>query len=215
MTRLDPARLRVYFVTDPELCAARGVVETAVAAARGGATLVQLRDPHATSAHLLATARALVAALSPLDVPVIVNDRPDIARLSGAAGVHVGQRDLTPTDVRTLLGETAVVGLSIEQATQLDRVDWDAVDYIGAGPVFGVGVKHDAAPPFGLEGLRAVTASSRAPVVAIGGVGAAQVRVRDCLAAGVAGIAVVSAIAAAPDPEAAARHLRSLLEARP
>jgi thiamine-phosphate pyrophosphorylase len=92
-------------------------------------------------------------------------------------------------------------------------VAWDAVDYIGAGPVYGVGVKHDAAPPFGLVGLRAVIASSRVPVVAIGGVGAAQVR--DCLDAGAAGVAVVSAIAAAPDPEAAARQLRSLMEARP
>lgn len=202
--------LSVYFVTDPVLCAARGVVQTALAAVAGGATLVQLRDPQANGRALFETASALVAALRPTGVPVIINDRPDIALAAGAAGVHVGQGDLPASIVRQLLGPDAIVGLSITEAGQLADVPWDCVDHLGAGPVFSTATKADAAPAMGLPGLTAICARARCPVVAIGGIGLAEAAA--CIQAGAAGVAVVSAIAAAPDPIEASRRLASAVQ---
>lgn len=201
----------VYCITDPVLCAAHGVVATAAAAARGGATLVQLRDPHARAGALLDLARSLKAALDPLGVPLIVNDRPDVALAAGAAGVHLGQDDLPVADARAMMGPDALIGLSITDPAQLARCDWDLIDHLGAGPVFATATKADAAPPLGLPGLRAICAAARVPVVAIGGIGPDNAA--DCLAAGAAGLAVVSAIASAPDPEEAARGFRALVQA--
>ncbi len=202
--------LSVYFVTDPVLCAARGVVETALAAVQGGATLVQLRDPQANGRALFEAAAALVAALRPTGVPLIVNDRPDIALAAGAAGVHVGQGDLPAAVVRQLLGPDAIVGLSITDPAQLADVPWDCVDHLGAGPVFTTATKADAAPAMGLAGLAAVCAQARCPVVAIGGIGLAQAGA--CIQAGADGVAVVSAIAAAADPAAASRQLAAAVK---
>jgi thiamine-phosphate pyrophosphorylase len=197
--------LSVYFVTDPVLCAPLGVVGTALAAVQGGATLVQLRDPQAKGAVLLKTARALVAALAPHGVPLIVNDRPDVALLAGAAGVHLGQDDLPPAQVRAMLGPDALIGLSVTDPQQLGSLDWNAIDHLGAGPVYTTGTKSDAAPALGLEALSAICAASRRPVVAIGGIDLS--RTPACIRAGAQGVAVVSAIASAPDPQAAARAL--------
>lgn len=208
-----PHDLSVYFVTDPVLCAARGVVETALAAVQGGATLVQLRDPQANGRALFETARALVAALRPTGVSLIVNDRPDIALAAGAAGVHVGQGDLPAAVVRQLLGPEAIIGLSITDPAQLAAVPWDCVDHLGAGPVFTTATKADAAPAMGLAGLAAVCAQARCPVVAIGGIGLAEAAA--CIQAGASGVAVVSAIATATDPAAVTRQLaRTVQEAR-
>jgi len=196
---------RLYWVSDPVLCARRGLVQTALAAVHGGAGMVQLRDPGASGRALLEQARALVAALHPLDVPVIVNDRADIARAAGAAGVHVGQSDLPPQEARGLMGEGALVGLSVRTPEEAAAAPWDLIDHVGAGPVFATTTKADAAPAIGPGGLAAVVAAARGPVLAIGGIDAA--RAGACVAAGAAGVAVVSAIAAADDPQAAARAL--------
>jgi thiamine-phosphate pyrophosphorylase len=196
--------LSVYFVTDPDLCARHGVVATALAAVRGGATLVQLRDPAASGRALYESARALVQALAPAGIPLIVNDRPDVALAAGAAGVHVGQSDLPVPVVRQLIGPDMILGLSITDA-QLADVPWELVDHIGAGPVFATSTKADAAPAMGIAGLKAICDAAPCPVVAIGGIGMTQVAA--CITAGAAGVAVVSAIASAPDPEEAARQL--------
>ncbi|MBN9063240.1 MAG: thiamine-phosphate diphosphorylase [Rhizobiales bacterium 65-9] len=200
-----PIDLRVYFVTDRRLCARLGLVETVLSAVAGGATLVQLRDPDAKGRDMLEMARALVAALAPFNVPLIVNDRPDIARAAGAAGVHVGQDDAPAEVARAIMGPDAVIGLSITDPSQIADTPDDVVDHLGVGPVFGGGVKTDAKPAIGLDGLRACVAATRKPVVAIGGVTLANAR--DCVAAGAAGVAVVSAIAAQTDPGLAAREL--------
>ncbi|MET0606049.1 MAG: thiamine phosphate synthase [Beijerinckiaceae bacterium] len=211
MTRLMEADLRVYFVTDPELCERLGLVETVLQAVAGGATLVQLRDPHAASDALVEMARALVAALKPFGVPLIVNDRPDIALAADAQGVHVGQDDIPVEEARAIVGRDALVGLSITKAEQIYRVPWGLVDHLGVGPVFGPGVKTNAKPAIGLEGMRASVAISRRPVVAIGGV--SHDNAASCIAAGAAGVAVVSAIAAQSDPRLAAENLRSIVDA--
>jgi thiamine-phosphate pyrophosphorylase len=205
--------LSLYFVTDPRLFATRGVVETAVAAAAGGATLVQLRDPHAKGRDLVALARALVAALAPFHVPLIINDRPDVAFAAGAHGVHLGQDDLGAADARDLLGPNAIIGISAGTPEEMADVPWDQIDHVGIGPVFTTATKGDAGAALGVAGLAALVKQARKPAVAIGGLSIASVT--DCIRAGADGVAVVSAIAAAADPHSAARDLKeAVMQAR-
>lgn len=200
--------LSVYLVTDPS--ASLGVVDTAVAAVRGGATMVQLRDKVLDDDEFVALGRALKRALAPHRAPLIVNDRYWTMKAIGAEGAHVGQSDADPATVRAEIGRGAILGLSIETPPQTTDVDWALVDYLGAGPVNGTATKADAAPPMGLSGLRLVCAASQKPVVAIGGLDIADAaRVR---AVGAAGLAVVSSICGAPDPAAAARAIRTAWE---
>lgn len=196
---LDPA---VYVVTS---AADEAALDAAIAAARGGASVVQLRDKDVADAVFVERGRALRAALAPFGVPLVVNDRLDAARAIGADGVHVGQSDTSATRVREALGPAAIVGLSIEHPDQLADVDRDAVTYLGAGPVFGTATKPDHAPPIGLDGLAAIRRAATHPVVAIGGLSLEHVRA--VKAAGCVGIAVVSAVMSAPDPERATREL--------
>lgn len=197
--------LDLQFVTDRNLCAGRGVVETAILAAAGGAKLVQLRDPLAKGRRLLDEALALKAALAGTPARLIINDRPDIALAAGAAGIHVGQDDLPVEAARALVGPDVIIGLTISTLEDLAGVPWDLIDYIGVGPVFSPGVKQNAKPVIGLPGLSAVARQARVPVIAIGGVAIGNVA--SCLDAGAQGVAVVSAIAAAADPQAATRAI--------
>ena len=199
----------LHLVTDSTLCGARGVMAVVEAAVRGGARVVQLREKTLATRAFVERARALKALLSPLGVPLIINDRLDVALACGADGVHVGQDDLSPEDVRRWLPH-ALVGLSIERIDQLAEAERLPVDYYGASPVFTTATKADTAPALGLEGLRALRERSRRPLVAIGGIdehNAAQV-----MAAGADALAVVSALCTAPDPEAAARRLCAAME---
>ncbi|MFO1149667.1 MAG: thiamine phosphate synthase [Alsobacter sp.] len=202
--------LSLYLVTDPGMVAVRGLLPTVLAAVRGGATLVQLRDKEAGEAELGRQAEALLAALRPLGIPLIINDRPALARAVGADGVHVGQEDGDPRRVRDLVGEAMIVGLSAGTREEFANVpEGGVVDYLGVGPVFATGTKPDHDPPIGVGGLAALVPLAPLPCVAIGGIGlgnAAAVK-----ATGVDGVAIVSAICAAEDPEAAARALRRAL----
>lgn len=202
--------LSLYHVTDGPLSAGRGLVETVLAAARGGATLIQLRDPQAKASALIAQGQALISALEPFDIPLIINDRPDVALAIGAAGVHLGQGDLPPRVARAILGPDAIIGLSITDPAELAGVEWDVIDHLGVGPVFGKGVKADANEPIGIAGLSATIRLATKPVVGIGGIGPGNAR--SCILAGAAGVAVVGAIAAAHEPEAATRTLRAVIE---
>lgn len=201
--------LSLYLVTDHRLAFDR-LVEVTMAAVRGGVTLVQLRNPDLGGRALLEQAVALKALLGPTGVPLIVNDRVDVAHAAGADGVHVGQSDLPAEAARAILGPGAIVGLSITEVGQLKAVDPDVVDYLGIGPVFATATKGDAAPALGPDGLEAIVRASTLPSVAIGGIdgsNAASVR-----ATGVDGLSVVSAISMAADPAAAARTLRSAVD---
>lgn len=177
-----------------------------LAAARGGATLVQLRDKRRSDAALVAQLRRLKPAFVELGVDLIVNDRLDVALTAGIGGLHLGQRDGDPVAARDALGPDAILGLSVEHRDQLATVPWRAIDYLGVGPVRATRSKTDHATPIGFDGLADIVARSKAPCLAIGGLD------RDDIPAlhtgGVAGIAVISAIAARPDPERAARNLR-------
>lgn len=199
----------IYLVTDTAMCGGRNaVVETAALAVDGGVTAVQLRDPLAPTRDLVALGRALRAVLDPVGVPLIINDRADVALVVGAAGVHVGQRDLDPTDARAILGPTAHVGLSVSSRAELDAaltLPTGTVDLLGVGPIRDTLSKLDAAPALGWPGLAEVCAASPLPCVAIGGIGAVDVPL--VIGAGAAGLAVISAICGRADPRSAAAAL--------
>ena len=138
---------------------------------------------------------------------MIVNDRADIARLSGAAGVHVGQDDLLPAQVRGILGPDAIVGLSTHTTEQLDRALREPIDYVAIGPVFGTDTKATGYEPIGVASVRAAAgrcASDDVPLVAIGGI--TRDRARDVLAAGAQSVAVISDLLAGGDPAARVRE---------
>jgi thiamine-phosphate pyrophosphorylase len=200
----------LYLVTDRALCLGRSLLDVVAAAVRGGVSMVQLREKHCDSRDFVALARALKALLAPASVPLLINDRVDIALACGAEGVHVGQSDMAVADVRALMGSKALVGLSVENMEDIKAAEQLAVDYLGVGPVFPTATKPDHCPPWGIEGLHKARLASTLPMVAIGSVNeknAAQV-----MATGMDGVAVVSALCSAAQPEQAARTLRALVK---
>lgn len=208
MSTVGAERLRLYLVTDRALCGERGVLETVRQALAGGVTIVQLRDHNATTRELLEMARQLRQVTADYRVPFIVDDRLDVALAVGADGVHLGQSDLHPVDARRIAGPDLVIGHSVSSVAEVAAMgDWPAgtVDHLGVGPVHATPTKPNAAAPLGIEGVREVVAATDLPTVAIGGITAAQVA--SLRAAGVDGVAVVSAICAAADPTAAAQQL--------
>lgn len=205
---IDIGALRLCLVTDGRLGRGRALAEIVAAAVRGGATMVQLREKEATTRAFLEQARALKAMLAPLGAPFLVNDRLDIALAVDADGLHVGQHDMPVAEARRLLGPDKIVGLSITEARQAERADAAAADYLGVGPIYPQQTKDAAAPPLGVEGLREIRRLTPKPILAIGGL--TPDNVASVLAAGADGLAVVSAIVAADDPEAAARRFMRL-----
>ena len=200
-------------VTDAAMTERRGLLATVRSAVDGGVTIVQLRDKDASDDDLVALARALRADLAPRGVPLVVNDRPKVAKAAGADGLHIGQEDGDPRAVRRLLGPDAILGLSVTRAAEVATVDPAVVDYVGLGPVFSTATKADAAPPLGLGGFRTVAAMLPVPFVAIGGIDAGSAA--PIIAGGASGLAVVSAICAASDPRSAAAALRAAMEPAP
>ncbi len=199
----NPASLRLCLVTDRDLAKGRSLIDVVAAAVQGGVTMVQLREKTAPTRVFLDEARALKALLSPLQIPLIINDRADIALAVGAEGVHVGQKDMPVTQLRALLGPQAIIGLSITNHQQISAPDAQLPDYLGLGPLYQQNTKTDAATPLGVEGFRALRAATQKPVVAIGGLktdNSAPV-----VAAGANGLAVVSGLVGADDPRAAAQ----------
>jgi thiamine-phosphate pyrophosphorylase len=196
----------VYVITDRAAAGGRAIPEVVQAALRGGATVVQLREKVGSARELIALGRALHAATQAAGVPLIVNDRVDVALAIEAEGVHVGVDDMPVSLARRLLGPGRLVGYSpdtLEGALQGQR---EGADYLGIGDLFGTPTKPDAGEPIGLEGLAAVVGTVSIPVVAIGGITAENAAA--AVRAGAAGVAVISAVMGAADPEAAARRLR-------
>lgn len=198
---IDPAVLRLMAITDGAARPDDEIVARAVAAVRGGATIVQLREKARSDREAVALARRLVAALP---VPVLVNDRFDVALAAGAAGVHVGYDDVPVRDVRRCVPAGFIVGTSVGCEGEVANAR-DGADYAGIGPVYATGSKGDAGAAIGVAALVRLRAAVGLPVVAIGGIAAD--RVAAVIGAGVAGVAVVSAVLGAPDPEQAARAL--------
>lgn len=197
----------LYLVTDAPERYAHGLLAGVEAAVAGGASIVQYRATTGTRRHLYETACALLDLLRPRHVPLIINDRVDLALAVGADGVHVGQNDLSAEVVRRLIGPGKLLGLSITATEQLDTFPSKTIDYLGIGPVFPTVSKDDAAPALGLEQFARLTARSALPIVAIGGISLANAPA--IFAAGAAGLAVVSALSLATDPASVARALRA------
>ncbi len=194
--------LRVYVITSSGLAPGRGHVEVALAAIEGGASAVQLRAPELSDDELLPLATELASACRKAGVLFVVNDRLEIAVRSGADGVHLGQGD-DPGGARERLGPGRVLGISVRTPSQAHAAERTGADYLGV-TVWATPTKPEAVA-VGLDGLRAVVAATRLPVVGVGGITAANAR--RVLDAGAAGVAVVSSVGAAPDPVAATREL--------
>lgn len=192
----------VYVITDPD--APLPVPEQALAAARGGAALIQIRDKRATDAEIASLVTQLLPRIVALGARLIVNDRVEVALATGAHGLHVGQGDGCAGEIRRRLPRGMLLGLSIETVDQARRIP-PGIDYIGAGPIRATATKPDHAAPIGLEGLAAIVTAAGLPTYAIGGIGPGDARA--LRAAGAAGLAVVTAVTRAPDPQAATAAL--------
>jgi thiamine-phosphate pyrophosphorylase len=208
--------LRLYALIDPEHAGGHEPAELARLVAQGGATLVQLRDKRSGTRRMIELARGVRAALAPFSVPLLVNDRVDVALAAGAAGVHVGQEDMTVEDARALLGPEALIGLSIKTEAEAASAPVDLIDYAGIGGVYATVSKDNPQPPIGPGGLGRLAAALRArrcnlAVCGIAGITAENAK--QVIAAGADGVAVISALSLAGEPQAAARALRQIVDA--
>ena len=199
---------RLYVIVDPTAARGRRLDDLAATAIRGGADAIQLRDKTATTRQVLAEAARLLAVTRPAKVPLLINDRADVAAAVGADGVHLGQDDLPVRQARRLLGASAIIGLSTHSLAQAQAALEEPVDYLGLGPIFPTPTKPGHGS-IGVELICPVRRAARCPVVCIGGVDAETVD--RIIEAGGACVAVVRAVCAAADPETAARALASRL----
>jgi thiamine-phosphate pyrophosphorylase len=195
----------LYLVTDRGLCLGRPLVEVVAQAVQGGVSCVQIREKDLSTREFVAEAEQIQALLGPRQIPLIINDRVDVALAVGAAGVHLGQSDLPCETARRLLGPKAIIGLSVETWDDVERAAHQPVDYLGVSPVFATPTKTDTKEPWGLSGLARIRAFTRLPLVAIGGLNRGNAAA--VMAAGADGIAVVSAVCSAPNPAQAAAEL--------
>jgi thiamine-phosphate pyrophosphorylase len=208
--------VRLNAIVDPERANGRSLAELARAVVAGGATLIQLRDKHGATRQMIEQARAIKAALAGTGVPLVVNDRVDVALIAQADGVHVGQEDMRAEDARRLLGPDAIIGLSIKSVALANAAPLAALDYVGVGGVYATTSKDNPNPPIGIHGLRDIVAAFRArkrdlPICGIAGIDAGNAA--PVIAAGADGVAVISALSMKADPQAAARELRGVVDA--
>ena len=199
--------LRLYAILDPEVSGGHDLAELARAVAAGGATLVQLRDKRSDTRPMIARARAIKAALG--RVPLVINDRVDVALAAEADGVHIGQEDMAVDDARRILGPDAIIGLSIKTVQQAEKAPLDQLHYAGIGGVYGTSSKTQTSQPIGPEGLARIVEvlhrrRPKFPTCGIAGI--------DVIAAGADGVSVISALARASYPTTAARELRTAVD---
>jgi thiamine-phosphate pyrophosphorylase len=204
--------MRLYLVTDQSSAGERTLMDVVAAAVQGGVTCVQLREKQLNTRDFLAQAMMLKTLLAPHDIPLVINDRIDVALACGAQGVHLGQSDMPVLKARQLLPPEVFIGWSVETMEDVARSASLPVDYLGVSPIHATPTKTDTQKPWGLDGLRQVRSATALPLVAIGGIHAANARA--VLLAGADGLAVVSALCAAQDPCAAAAALRKLIDAQ-
>lgn len=200
---------RLYLVTDDQqdLATLLNVVEQAVA---GGVTMVQVREKHGDVRAFIERAMAVKQVLQGTGVPLIINDRVDVALAVNADGVHLGQSDLPARIARKLIGPDKILGLSIENEDQLSVADQLPIDYIGLSAIFATPTKTNTQKHWGIAGLEFALSKTRLPIVAIGGINHANIP--QLSATGVDGLALVSAISHAEDPKLAAQELLALMQ---
>lgn len=203
----------LYLVTDRSLAGGRSLSEIVTAAVSGGTSCVQLREKNCSTREFIHEARLLLELLKPKGIPLIINDRVDVALAVGAEGVHLGQSDMDIKDARRLLGDDIIIGISAESIADAIKAEQDGADYIGISPVFATDTKTDTARPLGLAGIAEIRKAVSLPLVGIGGINISNCA--DVITAGADGIAVVSAIVAAQCPETAARNLYQAMQTKP
>jgi len=206
--------LRLYALLDPAVAGGRALTDLATRIA-GRATLVQLRDKHGSTRAMMQEARALREVLEPAGVPLLINDRVDVALAAEADGVHIGQDDMPVPDARLLLGRTAIIGLSIKTLDEAKAAPLELLDYVAIGGVYGTTSKENTKAPIGLDGLRAVVQAIRArkanfPICAIAGINASNAAA--VIEAGADGVAVISALSLSDDPAQAAQELLGVVD---
>jgi thiamine-phosphate pyrophosphorylase len=199
----------LYLVTDRRLCGGKPLEEVIIKAVKGGVAYVQLREKDVSTRFFVEEAKKIKKLLEPYKVPLIINDRVDVALACSAAGVHIGQNDMPYDLARKLLGDKAIIGLSVETWEDVEDAQKLDVFYIAASPVFPTPTKTDTKRAWGLKGLKKIKSFSRHPVVAIGGINEANIV--EVAKTGTDIFAIVSAICAAVDPEKVARRLNDLL----
>ena len=200
----------LYLATDRGLSRGRTTQHIVEAALRGGVTCVQLREKTCSTREFIAQALSIREHLKKHNVPLIINDRVDIAQAVNADGVHLGQSDMPIEMAKAILKDSMVIGISAESIKDAVQAEKDGADYIGVSPVFATPTKTDIAPPLGLEGLREMRKSVKIPLVGIGGLNIKNAG--EVIKNGADGVAVVSAIVAADDPEKAARELIKIVQ---
>jgi thiamine-phosphate pyrophosphorylase len=210
LTMAHQLRRGLYFAADTGVLTPPRIVAVTRAALEGGVTLVQLRAKGLGTSAMVALARELVALADAFGVPVLVNDRPEVARAAGAAGVHVGQEDVPVARARELLGPAAIIGVTPPTVAAVRRAQAEGAAYVSAGPIFRSPTKPEK-PVAGPELARRLRAETDLPLCVIGGITAANVgELADC---GVDLVCVISAIATAPDPRAATEELIAAMRA--
>lgn len=195
----------LYLVTDRDLLAGCNLIDEVGKAVRGGVTMVQLREKHAGSREFYQLAVALKNKLNGSGIPLIINDRLDIALATGADGLHIGQEDLPFKIAADLMPANSIIGVSVNTPEEAREACEQGAAYLGVGPIFYTPTKENASTPIGLEGLRAIKKLSNIPLVAIGGVN--EENLADIKKTGADGAAVVSALMGKPDIEAAVRRM--------
>jgi thiamine-phosphate pyrophosphorylase len=201
--------LSLYLVTDRGLSLGRSTVDIVRAAVAGGVTCLQLREKECSTRQFVTEARAVRELLAGTGIPLIINDRLDVALAVGADGVHLGQTDMLIADARRVVGKDMLIGISAECVDDAVRAQAEGADYVGISPVFSTPTKTDTAPALGLDGVARIRAAVSLPLVGIGGIGTDNAA--DVIRAGCDGVAVVSAIVSAADPRKAAAELKTII----
>ncbi|MBV9568862.1 MAG: thiamine phosphate synthase [Hyphomicrobiales bacterium] len=207
--------IRLHAILDPAATPGADLPSLARMAAKGGATILQYRDKLAEGRIMVEQARAILAALADTGVPLLINDRLDVALVAGAQGVHLGQADILPRDARAQLGPSAIIGRTITNEAHIAALLQEPVDYGCIGGVFATGNKTNANPPIGLDGLTRLLRIARkaAPALPLGAIaGITEANAAQVITAGADGIAVIGAIFVRPDPLAATRTLRRIVD---
>ena len=211
MQTVMPIDYSLYLVTDRGLSRGRSTLEIVDAAVRGGVTCVQLREKDCSTLEFIEQALSIKKHLKAVSIPLIINDRLDVAQAVRADGVHLGQTDMPLKMAREIVKEKMIIGISVETHDDVSKAEQEGADYIGAGPLFATTTKTDTSPVIGPRGLQEIKGIASIPVVAIGGIN--QGNCMEVIRHGADGIAVVSAIVSADDPEQAAANLKNSIEA--
>ena len=199
----------LYLVTDRGLARGRSTLDIVKAAVSGGVTCVQLREKQCSTLEFIEQALTIKDYLGARGIPLIINDRLDVAQAVKADGIHLGQTDMPLDMARAIVKDSMVIGISAESLEDAVAAEKGGADYLGVSPIYGTPTKTDTAPPLGLEGLRQIRAGVKIPLVGIGGLN--RDNAAEVIRNGADGVAVVSAIVAAGDPEAAAGELIQLI----